>query len=53
MTFGAPRYLRDLAVLRLRWFGARSRRVTAVRARWEGGESPAVVLELPFPIDGA
>lgn len=25
----------------------------AVRARWEGGESPAVVLELPFPIDGA
>ena len=24
---------------------------TVVRARWEGGESSAVVLELPFPVD--
>jgi folate-binding protein YgfZ len=26
---------------------------TVVRARWEGGESSAVVLELPFPVDAA
>lgn len=26
---------------------------TVVRARWEGGESSAVVLELPFPVDGS
>jgi len=26
---------------------------TVVRARWEGGESSAVVLELPFPVDAS
>jgi hypothetical protein len=26
---------------------------TVVRARWEAGESSAVVLELPFPVDAS